>query len=105
MSLWRPQNDCGTSCLLTADEPVAAPKALQAFRFTRLLGAVFVGALLVPFLNDKGRVRAGRAWGRLTLAALGIRLRLRGKPPRGKALIVANHVSWLDIVALLAVAP
>jgi 1-acyl-sn-glycerol-3-phosphate acyltransferase len=87
---------------------VAAPKALQAFRFTRLLGAVFVGALLVPvlpFLDDKGRERAGRAWGRLTLAALGIRLRVRGKPPRGKALIVANHVSWLDIVALLAVAP
>ncbi|GIF78250.1 lysophospholipid acyltransferase family protein [Asanoa siamensis] len=108
MSLWRPQNDCGNDCLLTGEEPRVAPKALQALRFVRLLGAVFVGALLVPILpllTRKGLDRAGRFWGRLTLAALGMKLRLRGRPPRGKALVVANHVSWLDIVTLLAVAP
>ncbi|MDG4823078.1 lysophospholipid acyltransferase family protein [Asanoa sp. WMMD1127] len=108
MTLWRPRNDCGTDCLVTGDEPAEAPKALQVLRFVRLLGAVLVGALLVPvlpLLTERGRERAGRFWGRLTLAALGVRLRLRGRPPRGKALVVANHVSWLDIVALLAVAP
>ncbi|GAA1841465.1 lysophospholipid acyltransferase family protein [Asanoa iriomotensis] len=108
MSLWRPQNDCGNDCLATGDERTEAPKALQVLRFVRLLGAVLAGALLVPvlpLLTERGRDRAGKAWGRLTLAALGVRLRLRGRPPRGKALVVANHVSWLDIVALLAVAP
>ncbi|MEV0713944.1 lysophospholipid acyltransferase family protein [Asanoa sp. NPDC050611] len=108
MNLWRPQNDCGTDCLLTGDERTEPPKALQVLRFVRLLGALLVGALLVPILpllTEKGRDRAGQAWGRLTLAALGITVRLRGRAPRGKALVVANHVSWLDIVALLAVAP
>ncbi|HTF12769.1 MAG TPA: lysophospholipid acyltransferase family protein [Asanoa sp.] len=108
-SLWRPQNDCGTDCLLAADESAPkAPTALQVFRFVRLLGALLAGGLLVPvlpLLTHGGRDRAGRAWARLTLAALGVRLRLRGRPPRSRALVVANHVSWLDIVALQAVAP
>jgi len=108
VSLWRPQNDCGTDCLVTGDEPAEAPKALQVLRFVRLIGALFFGALLVPvlpLLTERGRDRAARAWGRLTLAALGVRLRLRGRLPRGRALVVANHVSWLDIVALNAVTP
>jgi 1-acyl-sn-glycerol-3-phosphate acyltransferase len=108
VSLWRPQNDCGTDCLVTGDEPAEAPKALQVLRFGRLIFALLFGALLVPvlpLLTERGRDRAARTWGRLTLAALGIKLRLRGRLPRGRALIVANHVSWLDIVALLAVAP
>jgi 1-acyl-sn-glycerol-3-phosphate acyltransferase len=108
MTLWRPRNDCGPDCLLTGDEPAQAPKALQGLRLVRLFGALLFGALLVPVLpvlTERRRDRAARAWGRLTLAALGVRLRLRGRPPRGRALVVANHVSWLDIVTLLAVAP
>ncbi|GIF64475.1 1-acyl-sn-glycerol-3-phosphate acyltransferase [Asanoa ishikariensis] len=108
MSLWRPRNDCGTPCLDTNDEKTEAPTAIQVLRFVRLLGALVFGALLVPvlpLLTEGGRNRAAKAWGRLTLAALGVRLRLRGRLPRGRALVVANHVSWLDIVALLAVAP
>jgi 1-acyl-sn-glycerol-3-phosphate acyltransferase len=108
MSLWRPQNDCGTECLLTPDEPTDAPKAVQVSRLVRLIGALLLGGLLVPvlpLLTDGGRDRAGRAWARLTLAALGVRLRLRGRPPKSRALVVANHVSWLDIIALQAVAP
>jgi 1-acyl-sn-glycerol-3-phosphate acyltransferase len=108
MNLWRPQNDCGTDCLVTGDERTEAPKALQVLRFVRLLGALVVGALLVPILPllpAKGVDRAGRGWARLTLAALGIQVRTRGRAPRGKALVVANHVSWLDIIALLVVTP
>jgi lyso-ornithine lipid O-acyltransferase len=43
---------------------------------------------------------------RLVCRILGIRVELSGKPPeRGPLLIVSNHVSWLDIVVLSAVAP
>jgi lyso-ornithine lipid O-acyltransferase len=43
---------------------------------------------------------------RLVCRILGIRIELSGKPPeRGPLLIVSNHVSWLDIVVLSAVAP
>ncbi len=36
------------------------------------------------------------------LGTLGIRVRLRGAIPREPALLVANHLSWIDIVAILA---
>ncbi|WP_421696668.1 lysophospholipid acyltransferase family protein [Aestuariivirga sp.] len=43
---------------------------------------------------------------RLVCRTLGIRLDIVGKAPkRGPLLIVSNHVSWLDIVVLSAVAP
>lgn len=43
---------------------------------------------------------------RLVCRILGIRVELSGKlPERGPLLIVSNHVSWLDIVVLSAVAP
>lgn len=43
---------------------------------------------------------------RLVCRILGIRVTVTGKPPRkGPLLIVSNHVSWLDIMVLSAVAP
>jgi 1-acyl-sn-glycerol-3-phosphate acyltransferase len=43
---------------------------------------------------------------RLVCRILGIRVELSGKlPERGPLLVVSNHVSWLDIVVLSAVAP
>lgn len=43
---------------------------------------------------------------RLVCRVLGIRLEIAGRPPEGgPLLIVSNHVSWLDIVVLSAVAP
>ena len=35
----------------------------------------------------------------------GIKIRVLGRPPRGPALLLANHTSWLDIVIFSAVAP
>lgn len=39
---------------------------------------------------------------RATLRLLGMRTSLRGALPREPALLLANHVSWLDVVAILA---
>lgn len=48
-------------------------------------------------------VGAGRWWPRVFLSAIGmiagLHIRIEGKPARG-ALLLANHVSWLDIPAL-----
>ena len=48
-------------------------------------------------------VGAGRWWPRLFLSGIGaiagLHIRIKGRPERG-ALILANHVSWLDIPAL-----
>ena len=43
---------------------------------------------------------------RIILLALGVRLHVRGEPDeRRPLLVVANHVSWLDIPVLFALAP
>lgn len=44
-------------------------------------------------------------WSRLMLRIFGIRLDIRGRLPDGPGLIVANHISWMDIVMLHALWP
>ncbi len=46
-----------------------------------------------------------RQWSAGLLRCLGIALDVEGVPRPGGKLIVANHVSWLDIMAINAVAP
>lgn len=47
-----------------------------------------------------------QAWAQTSLTLLSIDLKVNGSPPEnGPLLLVANHVSWLDIVVLLASCP
>jgi 1-acyl-sn-glycerol-3-phosphate acyltransferase len=39
---------------------------------------------------------------RIALRVMGVRVSLKGAAPREPALFLANHLSWLDIVAILA---
>lgn len=84
--------------------------ALRAgWRLTRVivhgLHGLAVVMLLFPRLGpDARRVRIAW-WARGMLGALGIALRIEGSFRPGAKLIVANHVSWLDIMAVHAVCP
>lgn len=82
---------------------------LGAWRLLRVLGQVLAGlfivTLVLPRLDEAGRQRRVQAWSRATLRALGLRLEVQGAPRPGAALLVANHVSWLDITAVHAVWP
>jgi 1-acyl-sn-glycerol-3-phosphate acyltransferase len=96
---WQPVSGCGASC-----RPGGAETAGTARRVLRVAGLVAVlisGLILVPVV----RGRAARMVSRGVLAVLGVRLVWSGPMPRPGTLIVANHVSWLDIVVLIAVAP
>lgn len=70
--------------------------------------ALMVALLLVclPFYYLWRLLGLGRFWPRVFLAGIsaivGLRVQVRGKPERG-ALLIANHVSWLDIPALARV--
>lgn len=44
-----------------------------------------------------------RFWSRMILVVFGIGLKVTGKPIRKGGVLVANHASWVDIVALRAV--
>jgi 1-acyl-sn-glycerol-3-phosphate acyltransferase len=86
---------------------VAAPVAL--WRVTRAVLHVLHGMLVMtrfPKLDAAGRQQRIRWWSIGVLRHMGLALHIDGVQPRpGASLLVANHISWLDIVALHAAAP
>ncbi|MER7890585.1 lysophospholipid acyltransferase family protein [Micromonospora sp. NPDC094482] len=106
--LWRPSSGCDEQCLPAAGEVPSVPLAVRLGRLFAGAGMLLLGALLaalLPVLPTSDGQAAVRAWARGTARAFGVRLVVRGRLPRRRALLVANHVSWLDILAVLAVAP
>jgi 1-acyl-sn-glycerol-3-phosphate acyltransferase len=96
------------------------PYPLRALRASlRLLamalasGLLFPLALLTRAAHALGARRAALVWGARVQCAwaaaiapfFGLRVRTSGPPPRERFLIVANHVSYLDIVVLSRVFP
>lgn len=107
-ALWQPRSSCGPQCLPAPGQVAPASVLIQAVRLTALVGTLLLGALLLPvlpLLGERGRPAVGRTFARAVLAALGVRLVARGRVPQQRALLAANHISWLDVVAILAVAP
>jgi 1-acyl-sn-glycerol-3-phosphate acyltransferase len=59
-----------------------------------------------PALDASGRHERIRWWSAGILRHMGLTLQVSGTGPRaGATLLVANHISWLDIMALHAAAP
>jgi 1-acyl-sn-glycerol-3-phosphate acyltransferase len=82
---------------------------LTALRLTRVALCLLIGfdaALAFARRSDQARAAFLRRWARGLLAALGVRLEVEGESElRAPALLVANHVSWLDVIALVAAQP
>lgn len=79
-------------------------RTIRALRLVlHILCTVVVTAVVYPFLdNVRRRVRV-RRFSRQVLAILAVRVKVSGEPPRvadAPAMMVANHVSWLDIFAI-----
>ncbi|MFM8769012.1 MAG: lysophospholipid acyltransferase family protein, partial [Rubrivivax sp.] len=66
-----------------------------------------LGIVLARFPHLDAAARQARIawWARKTFAALAIRLDVHGSFRPGAKLIVANHISWLDIMAVHSVCP
>lgn len=83
-------------------------KALRvAWRLLRTLWHVLAGwltiRLLFPRWPQQRRDATVQVWARKMLGILGIPLRVHGQPPlHGPLLLVANHLSWLDILVMHA---
>ena len=84
-----------------------APLAL-----TLLLSGLLIVTLVFPRLSYHRRDRVIASWSALLLRTCGIRLReypAAGATPlnqlQGGTLLLINHVSWLDIFLVLAIAP
>ncbi len=81
-----------------------------AWRLLRALGHVLRGLWVIR--TEFGRLTPDacallvREWSRQMLGILGVQLVVRGTPPeRGPMLLVANHLSWLDILVMDAAHP
>ncbi len=88
------------------------PLLLRVYRHARVSVHVFQGiattAFVFPFIGLRGRQALIRSWSEHLLRLMNIESRVRGMPRDGlpgNMLIVANHVSWLDIFVLNTVQP
>ncbi|MCW5219901.1 lysophospholipid acyltransferase family protein [Verminephrobacter aporrectodeae] len=77
------------------------------WRVLRLFGHVLKGLCIVtlrfPALAPEQRNAQVQRWAMELLAHAGVRLRIEGQPPvSGPVLLVANHLSWLDIPVMHA---
>lgn len=94
MSVWVVVSRCAPECVAHELRPVALPR-----RIGRCLA---LACILVALLCSTRRTV--RWSSRLLLRALGVKLLAPAGIPAG-TLLAANHISWLDAVALLAVEP
>lgn len=109
---WLPSSPCGDRCLPPRGAVPSVGPARRMLRLLAFAAVVLAGvalAAVLPLLPAARRHRAMRAWFRALLAALRIRLQVSGgdrfAPRGGGVLVVSNHVSWLDLVALSSVQP
>lgn len=96
---------------LINDSPVAANKTVwheirAAWRLFRLglhlLKGLAIVALIFPRIDSARRQAHKHRWSRKLLHTVGVRPGQIEKLPHGPALIVSNHISWLDIFVLNA---
>jgi len=82
---------------------------LASWRLFRVLVHVlfaYVKSYLIwPRLDEQGWHDETMRWSRQLLTILGITLKVQGQARPGAKLVVSNHVSWLDIVAINSVVP
>jgi 1-acyl-sn-glycerol-3-phosphate acyltransferase len=113
-SPWEPCAPCMSDCLPDAGSLPRISSVRVVARFAGLISTVLVfvlAAVLLPLLPEQRRARVSRAIFRVALHAVGVRLVHRGDqrfdagPGTGGVLMVANHLSWVDILVLGAVQP
>jgi 1-acyl-sn-glycerol-3-phosphate acyltransferase len=81
---------------------------LAAWRLFRATLHVLHGMLVMtrfPALDEAGRHERIRWWAAGLLRTMGLSLEVSGTPRPGATLLIANHISWLDIAAIHAAAP
>lgn len=107
-SVWLPRSGCGPRCLPAPGAVPAASAVRVAGRLLALAVIVATALLAAPLVLWSGSrtpARSGRLLARLLLRVLGVHHHSHGHLPRRSTLVVANHVSWLDVLVLTAYLP
>ena len=88
--------------------PSMSASAFRAIRLVLHILCAVLLAVIYPHLSQTKRRRTLRIWSRQLLEILNIGIRTEGQWPvhgEGGYLIVANHISWLDIFVLNTIYP
>ncbi|MEV4946840.1 lysophospholipid acyltransferase family protein [Streptomyces sp. NPDC053755] len=111
-SPWLPSAPCTPGrCAAHRGPGCVTVGAVRAvLRLVSALAVVLAGILLAPLagpLPPGVRRRFTRGWCRTVVRAFGVRVRVTGGPvpATGPMLVVANHISWLDIPLVATVLP
>ncbi|UGY94459.1 lysophospholipid acyltransferase family protein [Streptomyces gobiensis] len=107
ISPWLPTAPCTTSRCLPPDVPMVGP-GRRLIRAVAVVSVLLAGIVLSPLARRctaQRRDRLVRLWTRTVVTAFGIRIRAVGSLAQGPVLVVANHISWLDVPLLAAVKP
>lgn len=70
--------------------------------FQHLLWGCLIVAVSFPLRSTASQRRAKQRWSHELLRCLGIRIEAQGSIPDGGVLVVANHISWVDIYVINA---
>jgi 1-acyl-sn-glycerol-3-phosphate acyltransferase len=107
-TLWQPRSACGPACLPSPVDTGAVAAPVAVLRLLRLAAVLLAAGLAAPVLalaRPPVRRRALRRFAGAALRALNVTVAVHGPVRQPRALLVANHVSWLDILVLLSGAP
>ncbi|MEE4496259.1 lysophospholipid acyltransferase family protein [Streptomyces sp. BE230] len=111
MSTWLPASPCTPPGCATHQGPARHPAPAVVLLLAGC-ALTLAGALCAPLALLMGRAcreRLTRAWAHGVIRAFGVRMRVTGRPDAHRGgpgvLVVANHVSWLDIPLVAAVCP
>lgn len=78
---------------------------IRSYRIFRLILVVISGLLLSFFLTAAARVRLKSRWSLALIDALGVELAADLRHVEPGCLLVANHISWIDIYVINAALP
>ena len=82
----------------------AVVKLLAVAVWTAILCLIWmlgsVGTLLFPRARVRWRHRVVRTWARALISILGVKIQATGTPPQAPFFLVANHLTYLDILVL-----
>ncbi len=109
-TLFRPMSQCSAACVSPSAEAIdQLHQTVRATLATLVVFSAAVAGVLIGVLPRSWQARIAprllRGTARRLLRVLGIHVNHTGAVlPTTRALVVANHISWLDIIAMLATA-